>query len=281
MGLRPVSALDQRETSSPVSPIVMLSLFKGGTHLVRRLLQELTGQPFYEPPIVPGKVDYRDPQQLSFVPDHFYSWHLVPTPPIRDRLIAAGARPVLVLRNIFDLTVSIYHHFAQNIDADIGRGRNVDHYFRELDREAGLEAIIGGMTRPDFRWRGMGPQAQHMVEMLELAAIHPSFTTSFERLTADKAGEVRRLAAFLGIEVSSDRLATIVGGSRFEAMKAEATARGQGSHYRRGEVNSHADELTDRHRQMIREVLAHEAPDLERLARAAGFPEVIEQRPSS
>lgn len=262
--------------ASGAAPIVMLSVFKGGTHLMRRVLTDMTGLPFYEPPIVPGKVDYRDPEQLRFVPGHYYSWHLVPTAPIRERLVAAGARPVLVLRNIYDLVVSIYHHFAENIDADIGRGRNVDHYFRELSREAGLEAIITGMTRPDFRWQGIGPQANHLLEMLELAALYPSFVTTFERLTRDKPGEVARLARFLGVDLSAAARQAIVGGSSFEAMKAAASARGEGSHYRRGQAASHVDELTPHHRELIAVVLRQQAPDFEERARQAGFPELCD-----
>jgi hypothetical protein len=257
-------------------PIVMISVFKAGTHLMRRLLSDLTGRPHHEPPIVPGKVDYYDPDQLQFVPGRFYSWHLVPTEPIRRRLIAANARPVLVLRNLFDLVVSMYHHFADNIDADSGRGRNVDHHFRAMDRDAGLEAIIVGMTRPDFRWRGIGPQAAHMVDLLTLAEAHPSFVTSFERLTAHKRQEVQRLAAYLDLPLPPDRLDTMVGGSSFEAMRAQARAQGRGSHYREGQPGSHARALTPRHISLVRQMVAEHAPTLETQARAAGFPELLE-----
>jgi hypothetical protein len=264
------------QADADARPIVMISVFKAGTHLMRRLLTDLTGRPHHEPPIVPGKVDYYDPGQLQFVPGRFYSWHLVPTEPIRRRLIAAAARPVLVLRNLFDLVVSMYHHFADNIDADSGRGRNVDHHFRAMDRDAGLEAIIVGLTRPDFRWRGIGPQAAHMVDLLALAEAHPSFVTSFERLTAHKRQEVQRLAAYLELSLSPARLDTIVGGSSFAAMRAQALAQGRGSHYREGQPGSHTRALTPRHIALVREQIAQHAPDLEARARAAGFGEILQ-----
>jgi hypothetical protein len=271
-----IAAAADADTDTDARPIVMISVFKAGTHLMRRLLSDLTGRRFYEPPIVPGKVDYADPEQLRFVPGRFYSWHLVPTEPIRLRLIAARARPVLVLRNLFDLVVSMYHHFADNIDADSGRGRNVDHHFRQMDRDAGLEAIIVGLTRPDFRWRGIGPQAAHMVHLLTLARVHPSFVTSFERLTADKRQEVQRLAAYLDVPLPPDRLDTIVGASSFESMRAQAIAQGRGSHYREGQPGSHTRALSPRHITLVQQIVAQQAPDLEPLARAAGFPEILQ-----
>jgi hypothetical protein len=253
----------------------MLSVFKAGTHLVRQLLRDLTGLPFYEPPIVKGRVDYRDPAQLHFVPGHFYSWHLVPTPPIRAALIAANARPILVMRNVFDLAVSMYHHFADNIDADIGRGRDVEHHFRAISKDEGLDAIITGMTRPDFRWRGLGPQAEHMVHMFELAAALPCHVTSYERVTADKAGELVAMAGFLGIELPEQRKAAIVAASSFGAMRTQALAAGHGSHFRRGQARGHTDELLPRHVAMIREVIAKEAPELPRWVERTGFHELL------
>jgi hypothetical protein len=256
-------------------PIVMLSVFKAGTHLVRQLLQELTGLPFHEPPITPGRVDYRDPNQLELVPGTFYSWHLVPTPAVRARLRAVHARPVLVVRNLFDLAVSMYHHFADNIDADIGRGRNVEHYFRDISKDEGLSAIISGMSRPDFRWRGLGPEADHMVQMLELAAEYPCHITSYERLTGDKDAAVAALAAYLEIPLSQADRARIVAGSSFEAMRARATAAGHGSHYRKGRARAHGEELSPHHMTLIRDVVAREAPTLPALAAKAGFPEIL------
>jgi hypothetical protein len=257
----------------------MLSVFKAGTHLVRQILQDLTGTPFYEPPIVPGRVDYRDPAQLVFTTGHFYSWHLVPTPPIREKLIAAQARPVLVMRNLFDLAVSMYHHFADNIDADIGRGRNVDHHFRAMSRDEGLEAIITGMTRPDFRWPGLGPQADHMVHLFELGAAHPCHLTTFERVTEDKPREVAAMAAFLGITLSEQRLQEIVHGSAFQTMRDRAAAAGRPSHFRRGHARSHTDELSPRHVSLIREVIDRQAPALAGWIERTGFHELLAVAP--
>jgi hypothetical protein len=167
----------------------------------------------------------------------------------------------------------MYHHFADNIDADIGRGRNVDHHFRALSRDEGLEAIITGMTRPDFRWAGIGPQADHMVKMFELAATHPCHLTSFERVTRDKPREVAALAAYLGIDLPAETLARIVKGSAFETMREKATAAGRPSHFRRGQAGSHA--LSPRHVALIREVVAHEAPTLPAWLERTGFTELL------
>ncbi len=51
----------------------------------------------------------------------------------------------------------------------------------------------------------------------------------YGRLTQDLPGEVRRLAAFLGIEVDDERVGEIVAGASFAAMKADASALAPGA----------------------------------------------------
>lgn len=252
--------------SSDPRSLVFLSVFKSGTHLMRRMLERLTGLAAFEPPIVPGRVDYRDPGQLMFVPGHFYSWHLVPVPEVCARLRQHRARCVFLLRNVGDLTVSMYHHFADNIDADIGRGRNVDHHFRALSAEDGIHAIITGMQRDDFHWRGLGPHLHQMDRMLEFARTERCFVTTFERLTQhDRAGEVQRLAAFLEQSHDAGRIEGLLAETSFRAMRDDARARGVGSHYRAGKTGQHRERLTATHRDAVRAQLHACAPRLPHL----------------
>ncbi|MEE9386530.1 MAG: sulfotransferase domain-containing protein [Nannocystaceae bacterium] len=256
-------------------PIVLLSLFKSGTHMMRRMVTEITGLRFFEPPIVRGRVDYRDPNQLILERGRYYSWHLVPGPEVRSQLVQAEARPILVLRNVCDLVVSMYHHFAGNIDADIGRGRNVGRYFGEMTRSDGLLAIILGMQRQDFRWPGLEFHLEHIHAMLELAALHPSHLTTFERFTCDRRGEAARVASFLGLSLSPAALDAAASSTSFQAMRRAAQARGRGSHYRRGVAGSASDELEEVHFSAIRALVARHAVHLPSRCEAAGVAEVL------
>ncbi|MBF0611562.1 MAG: sulfotransferase domain-containing protein [Magnetococcales bacterium] len=253
-------------------PIIFLSVFKSGTHLVRRILEDMTGLPFFEPPIVAGKVNYQDAGQLIHKKGHFYSWHLFPTPEVCQKLVEMKAKPIFLLRNIYDLPVSMYYHFANNIDVEIGRGRNVDAYFRAMSREEGLSAIISGMERVDFRWRGTGPHYQQMALMLEFANQYPCFVTSFERINTQKAEEVVRLGDFLELPLSQERVTTILHNSGFQVMKETSLS---GSHFRKGQAGSHADELNQEHVVLIQQQLATHAPQLAQLVAQAQLPEIL------
>ncbi|MBF0623111.1 MAG: sulfotransferase domain-containing protein [Magnetococcales bacterium] len=258
-------------------PIINLTLFKSGTHLLRQILEDLTGLPFHEPPITPGRVNYRDSDQLQIKPGSYYSWHLHPTDEVRHRIRLLNGRPVLLVRNIYDMTVSMYHHFAKNIDAELGRGRNVDHYFKGMSRQEGMSAIINGMVKPDFHWPGLGFHLKHMQEMFLLAQEYPSWIISYEQLVQNKAEAVRSLAAFLDIELTVDRCRTIVEASGFEAMKARADSdeRLAPSHFRHGKPKGHLTELTKSHCHQIKTVLAQAAPQLTALAKRAGMAETV------
>ena len=246
----------------PNNPIVHLSVFKSGTHLTRRILTELTQLPFFEPPITRGRVNYQDPGQLVFKKGHFYSWHLVPTPEIRHRLHSANARPVLIVRNIYDWVVSAYHHFADNIDHEVGGGRNVDHHFQKLSFEKGLDIIIKGKVFPDFVWQGIGPMLVHTSLLITLAKECDSFLTSYDLVVENKRDQIRDLAGFLQIKLPEDRLDEIFAKTNFGPMRSEALASGQGSHFRVGKPGANRVMLTSAHISAIEEEIGKWCPAL-------------------
>jgi len=245
------------------NPIAFLSVFKSGTEMMKRVIQDVTGLLPLEPEIIPGKVNYRDSSQLYFQNGCFYTWHLFPTPEVQQKLIETHARPVLLLRNIYDLVVSMYYHFANNIDADIGRGRNVDHYFREMSKKEGLSCIIEGIRKPDFLWKGIGPHLQHMELMLQFSERYPCFVTSYENITQQKSGEVQRLAKFFEIPLNDVQVQSICCNSCFNKMKANADRKILGvSHFRRGRSGAHAEELNMVHIAKIQHAIKSYSPHL-------------------
>lgn len=236
------------------------------------MLEALTGLPIFEPPIIAGRVDYTDPEQLILSERHIYSWHLMPTAEVRQRLRAASARPIFLLRSPADLAVSMYHHFADNIDADIGRGRNVQHHFSEMSREQGILAVVEGIRRTDFLWAGLGPHLRQMQGMLEFAEGHPCFVATFSTLTGRaKRAELERIVRFLKLEVRDERIDEVVSASSFENMRRRAVAKGTGSHYREGKSGAHREVLEHAHVRAIAEQQALHAPRLAELLERRGL----------
>ncbi len=260
-------------SSSP--PIVFLSVFKSGTHLMRKILTDMTSLDFIEPTIIPGKVDYTDANQLFSQKGYYYSWHLIPTPQVQSKLKDMAAIPIFLLRNVFDMTVSMYYHFARNIDADIGRGRNVDHYFKDMSKSEGLTAIINGLQKPDFNWKGLGPHLEQMELMLTFAQEYPCFVTTFENITSHKFIEIKRLAQFLNLPLSDQQLCDIEQASSFNQMRAAARQKNKGSHYRKGKKNSHIDELTHAHIRLIQQAVVTHSPNLPKLSSIAGIDDIL------
>ncbi|TPV92935.1 MAG: sulfotransferase domain-containing protein [Myxococcales bacterium FL481] len=263
--------------SLPRRCVVFLSMFKSGTHLGRRLLAEMLEQPCFEPAIVRGRVDYEDSGQLYCPEGSFYSWHLQPNSAAIETIRAAAARPILLVRNLFDLCVSQYHHFADNIDADRGRGRNVQHYFEAMSRSDGLSAIVEGMARSDFRWRGLPYQIAHLEKLLDLAEAHPCCLMTYEQMVDDKRVALGRLAQFLSVEARDGWLDDLVAATSFQAMKTQAQVRGQASHFRRGRSGSHVDSLQPAHIQAISGMIDRVSPTLRERCARWGISAVLER----
>ncbi|MBD9362045.1 sulfotransferase domain-containing protein [Methylomonas sp. EbB] len=243
---------------------------------MKRIVEDLTGLSSMEPEITPGKVNYMDASKLFYPDGGFYAWHLFPTKEVQESLMLHQARPVFIMRNIYDLAVSMYYQFANNIDADVGRGRNVDHYFKSISKNDGFSGIIEGMLKPDFVWKGVGPHFRQMELMLEFAEVYPCFVTSYEDMTKRKPEEVQRLANFLQINLDEKTLEKIVFNSRFDVMKAHAIRQNTSSHFRKGVSGSHVEELTVDHIHKIRNELCSHAPMLPSLLEAANLSHVLE-----
>lgn len=257
-------------------PIFMSSVIKSGTWLLRQIVSEVSGLPWYEPEIPPGEIDYCDTGYVKLHDDRFFCWHAVPTAETRALLAANQAKVVLLTRNIFDLVVSIYRHFANDVDADIGRSTRTREFFSSMTREQGLSLIINGAHAPEFAWVGLGPQLFHMQECLTFAIEYPCCLMTFERLQSNREEEILKVANYLGVSMGSRRLAEIAANSSFSAMKEKAEKGTGGGHFQKGEVGRHGEFLSRYHVYMILHALRTHAPRLESLANRLNRRELIE-----
>ena len=258
-------------------PIVAISVFKSGTWLIRQVIEDLTHLKFVEPEPVGGYMDHGDPGYLFHRSDHFYSWHLVPTAPVQEKLRAMNAQVVIVLRNVYDLAVSMYYHFADNIDWDLGRGANQTEFFKFVGKERGLAYIISGENEKGFLWPGIGYHLKQIQLSLEFSQGYPCCVLTFERLVQDRRSAVAELSRYLKIEIDDERLSAIVEASSFKSMKERREQKGVASHFRKGQVFAYTDDLNKMHITLLKKQMQQHAPKLETLARARDVDEIIKR----
>lgn len=238
-------------------PIVLISGFKAGTWLMREILTSLTDMSFFEPDIIAGERKYYNPEQLQFVKNHFYSWHLVPTGEVVDKLNKNSAKTIFVVRNIYDLVVSIYYHFFNNIDADIGRGNNKDSFLKQFSFE-----------EDGLRWNGMSEVIDHYNEIFKASSLCDSLIIDYDKLVKNKEEVVKDIAKFLGLDISTQKLDSIINSTKFETMKANAQKNKVGdSHFREGKAGKNRERLSGFHKIQLRQMIKITAPDIYENAR--------------
>jgi hypothetical protein len=264
-----------QSTVAATGPIIVSSVFKSGTWLLRHILTEITQLKPIEPEIIKGeKKEPDDPDNIFCRTGCFYSWHFIPTEDVCGKLIEMNSRPVFLLRNIFDLTVSMYYHFANNIDFEIGREANKHKYFARISKSEGMKKIIEGSQDSNFKWKGLSTHLYQMEQMLAFSGKYPCHIVTYERLVQNKYREIRRIADFLNITMDDTQVNSIIESSSFSAMKTAAGKMNVSSHFRKGKTDSHTTELHPLHIEMIRNVLNEYTPDLERLARESGIEDI-------
>jgi hypothetical protein len=260
-----------RQAARP--PIFVATVFKSGTKLLEQLIAQMTGLEILTPGMSAGS-DYASAKPITFEPGKFFIWHNVPSPEVRARIFDAEAKPVFLVRNIYDLAVSQYFHFALDVDAGIGHG--TADYFSRLDFEAGMSLVLCGATSAEFHWHGYGYYLHQIQEMLRFASEFPCHVVVYDRLVTNKRSEIVRLASFLDVEVPPEKMENLLGNSTLEAMRAaRASASGSGAHFRRGAPGSHIELLSFWHYDMINLLKWQHAPELDALCARMGYGEIV------
>ncbi len=257
--------------------IFVSSIFKSGTWLLRDILERLTGLEAYEPENISDSPDYGDAGMIGFKPGRFFSWHSEINGAVKRVVRENDAKAIFLVRNIYDLAVSMYFHFANDTDQEIGRSAGQAGFFNRFERDEGLAMVIGGFASGDAGFAGLGPHLAQIRDMFEFAKEYPVLLTSYERLCLQKETEIRRLSEYLGLPDDPGTVAAIVEATDFDKMKKNAADRGGGSHFRRGAPGGHRETLKEHHLHMIFGQLTQFAPELWAMAREREFPEITQR----
>lgn len=256
-------------------PIFVSTVFKSGTKLLEHLLEKLTGLSAHHLGMEVGS-DYESADPIVFEDGKFFIWHNVPSNAVKARICKEKAKPIFLIRNIFDLLVSQYFHFADDVDAAIGHGTGTAGYFAEMGQEEGISLVLCGATSERFNWHGYGYYLRQIQEMLQFAKEYPCHVVVYDRLVLNKRHEIKRLADFLGIKVSSNALNEMMDSSTLGAMReARVSSVGSGKHFRKGAPGDHVNVLAPHHYHMISHLMTVYAPMIWTLCEELGFDDII------
>lgn len=262
-------------------PLFVATVFKSGTKLLEHILEKLTGLSAHHLGMEVGS-DYENADPILFEDGKFFIWHNVPSDAVKARIRTENAKPIFLIRNIFDLAVSQYFHFAEDVDAAIGHSTGMAGYFAEMGRNEGISLVLCGATSERFNWHGYGYYLRQIQEILQFAKEYPCHIVIYDRLVLNKRREIKRLAEFLGIKVSSSALDEMLDSSTLGAMReARVASVGSGKHFRKGAPGDHINVLAPYHYHMINHLMTVYAPMIWALCEEFEFGDVIAPMPAA
>lgn len=254
--------------------LFVATVFKSGTKLLEHILEKLTGLSANPLGMDVGS-DYESADPIIFENGKFFIWHNVLSDAVKARIRAENARPVFLIRNIYDLVVSQYFHFADDVDAAIGHSTGTADYFASMGREEGISLILCGATSECFHWHGYGYYLRQIQEILRFSKQYPCHVISYDRLVLDKRHEIGRLANFLGTDIAPELMNELLDSSALGVMReARAASVGSGKHFRKGTPGDHVNVLAPRHYHMINHLKLTYAPELDALCEELEFGDI-------
>lgn len=264
---------------SPSERIFVATVFKSGTKLLEHILEKLTGLNAKHLGMEVGS-DYESADPIVFEDGKFFIWHNVPSDAVKSRIRAENAKPIFLIRNIYDLAVSQYFHFADDVDSAIGHSTGTAGYFAAMDRDEGISLVLCGATSEQFHWHGYGYYLRQIQEILKFSKEYPCHVISYDRLVLNKRHEIERLAGFLGLRISPLVINDLLNSSAIGAMREARTASvGSGKHFRKGTPGDHANVLKPHHYDMISHLKLAYAPELDALCDELEFRDVTAATP--
>lgn len=226
-------------------------------------------------------LDPENPEHIFHYPGRYYSWHAIPVVKVREKLQSIGARVILQIRNVYDMAVSQYHHYADDIDREFQRGAGRAAFFGSVTQDFGLAVIVAGYNGEGFVLPGFGDYLRQIELMIDYAETCPDcLLLSYEDVVRDRLGAVRRIARHLDVDIDEAKAAATAQAVSFNAMRRQGEATGVASHFRKGGLFRHGEELNQRHAALMRLEIARYAPNLPARAAAAGMAHVLEFHPA-
>ena len=275
MGMHEITALPPRTRRMKLDRLFVSTVFKSGTKLLEYIMEQMTGLSAANLGMEVGS-DYKSTSHIRFEDDKFFIWHNVPSPVVKSRLRGEAAKPVFLVRNIYDLCVAQYFHFANDVDQAIGHSTGTVDYFGRMELNDGLSLVLSGARSEQFTWHGFGYYLHQIQEILQFSKEYPCHIIVFDRLVRDKENEIHKLASFLDLTVTPEVIDELLTSSSLEAMReARVNTVGSGEHFRKGTPGDHVNVLAPYHYHIINHLVHEHAPMLPQLCKELNFGDVL------
>lgn len=257
------------------SHIFVSTLPKSGTWLLREILQSATGLKPYEPEISSGLPDYSNDGLISFQPGTFFSWHSILTEKTISVLRRENTKNILLMRNIYDVLLSMYNHIKHDVDAPIGKSVIGSHYFDDKTIEQSLSLMISGFTSPVLTWMGVGPLLKQIDSMLDLADEGNALLVDYQQLTTNKYKTIQRILRHVGYPISASNIREIVHHTDKDRMRSRLKEKGLDGHVTSSEVALRRDVFHPYHKEMLDLAVVVHAPRLPERLDALGYQSIL------
>lgn len=256
-------------------PIFVCSVPKSGTWLLREILEMATGLKTHEPSINIGTPNYENEMLIEFPSGTFFSWHSTLTSRSVALLRGCQAKNVFLIRNIYDVLLSMFAHLSRDVDAAIGRSVIGSSYFEGKTTEQCLTLMISGFTSPQMTWAGAGPVLRQIDSMLELVESGEALLLDYEQLTCNKYETLHRILQALEYKLPAKRIREIIALTEKDAMRERLSKSDQDQHITPPEHSLHRNVFLPYHKEMIDMAVMINAPRLPERLRALGLDPIL------
>lgn len=259
--------------ASLARPLFVSSVMKSGTWLLREVIVRLTGLAVHEPVIESGLPNYQDEMLIDIPPGAFFSWHSTLNESSTALLKGAATKNIFLVRNIYDVIISMYNHLTKDADAAIGRSVGGSDYLSRLSPEQAISMIISGFTTEPLSWEGIAPHIRQIASFLRFIEDGgDALLLTYEELTQETAVTVRRIAEYLEMTVTDAHIEDIVKNTGFETMKSAAQADGTTGHFTKKEERAVKKRLRPYHISMVDHIVAQEMQKVAEQLHKLGVP---------
>lgn len=256
-------------------PIFVSSLPKSGTWLLREILKMATGLEAHEPPIGSGLPAYEDETLIEFPSGTFFSWHSSLTSRSVSLLKSCQSRNIFLIRNIYDVLLSMLNHLSRDVDAAIGRSVIGSSYFKDKTTEQSLTLMISGFTSPLMTWMGAGPLLKQIDSMLDLVASGEALLLDYEQLTSNKRQTLERISRFLEYPLPAKKIREIIAQTEKDTMRERLKKVGLDQHITSQEHVLQRKSFLPYHKEMVDLAVVVYAPRLPERLRALGLDSIL------
>jgi len=256
--------------------IFVSSIPKSGTWLLREIIEMLTSLKSFEPKVHPGSPpNYANDDLIEFPSDAFFSWHSVITKKTAAMLTGCQSKNIFLVRNIYDVLLSMRGHLIRDVDAIIGRSILGSDYFDGMSVEQSLTLLISGFSTPKLTFGGVRPFLKQMESFLDLVESGQALLLTYCDLTDRKLKTIQRISEFLGCEISNGRIHEIATATDKQVMRERRKEFKLDQHITLPELKLQRSEFKSYHHDMMTYAIVDSAPNLRSRLDALGMGDLL------